>query len=182
MRKSWPIAWATRTLPTSIASTKASSAFHRCVMCNGCGKRRPAARVDGRDRQAHLKRSPDILPRFTRTSSTREGRALSTPAPADRAVVEKHARGPAQTFFLLHSFPDLQSMIGLVHLEINSTAGWTVCNRDPNVSCIHLNLSGPLVVDRGKARHLPVHSQVQPAPLSLSSESALPGKAASDRE
>src|SRR5438270_3030203 len=42
-----------------------------------------------------------IYPRFTRTPSAKEVRALYTPVPADRAFVEKHARGPAQKFSLM---------------------------------------------------------------------------------
>ena len=70
-----------------------------------------------------------IYPRFTRTPSAKEVRALYTPAPADRAFVEKHARGPAQKFSLmimlkvyqrLHYFPDLQTIPGPVIGHIRS--------------------------------------------------------------
>src|ERR1700730_3678240 len=70
-----------------------------------------------------------IYPRFTRTPSAKEVRALYTPAPADRAFVEKHARGPAQKFSLmimlkvyqrLHYFPDLQTIPGSVIGHIRS--------------------------------------------------------------
>src|SRR6266516_866139 len=70
-----------------------------------------------------------IYPRFTRTPSAKEVRALYTPFPADRAFVEKHARGPAQKFSLmimlkvyqrLHYFPDLQTIPGPVIGHIRS--------------------------------------------------------------
>lgn len=70
-----------------------------------------------------------IYPRFTRTPSAKEVRALYTPSPADRAFVEKHARGPAQKFSLmimlkvyqrLHYFPDLQTIPGPVIGHIRS--------------------------------------------------------------
>ncbi|MFL5704702.1 MAG: DUF4158 domain-containing protein [Ktedonobacteraceae bacterium] len=70
-----------------------------------------------------------IYPRFTRTPSAKEVRALYTPVPADRAFVEKHARGPAQKFSLmimlkvyqrLHYFPDLQTIPGPVIGHIRS--------------------------------------------------------------
>jgi hypothetical protein len=70
-----------------------------------------------------------IYPRFTRTPSAKEVRALYTPIPADRAFVEKHARGPAQKFSLmimlkvyqrLHYFPDLQTIPGPVIGHIRS--------------------------------------------------------------
>jgi hypothetical protein len=44
-----PIGWATRTPPTSVGNTKASSAFHRYVICNTCGKRHSLKLPDEKD-------------------------------------------------------------------------------------------------------------------------------------
>jgi hypothetical protein len=79
-----------------------------------------------------------IYPRFTRTPSAKEVRVLYTPVPADRAFVEKHARGPAQKFSLmimlkvyqrLHYFPDLQTIPGPVLGHIRSEMKYPDGNR-----------------------------------------------------
>src|ERR1051326_5540480 len=55
MRRVPPIVWATGTPPTSIGSTKVSSAFPRCATCNGCEKWcLPALSTEQRERLSKL--------------------------------------------------------------------------------------------------------------------------------